>query len=196
MEFEAIEPEIEINGKVIYSSVAAFPMARCLPAKILVRKGLGKSVNKKFQIDTNDWYSLRDWVDALNEMSLRFGDDALIKIGMKIPEIIPFPVPAKDMESALKLLEIVYHMNHRKNGRTLFDPNSGVILERIGHYSYTRNENEYTINLNESSYPCALAKGLLTAIARKIEPNSIVIHDDSTSCCKRGDKFCTFKVRL
>ncbi len=35
MELEAIEPEIEINGKVVYSSVAAFPMARCLPAKIL-----------------------------------------------------------------------------------------------------------------------------------------------------------------
>jgi hypothetical protein len=71
MELEGIEPKIEINGKVVYSSVAAFPMARCLPAKILVRNGLGKSVNKKFQIDNNDWYSLQDWVDALNEMSLR-----------------------------------------------------------------------------------------------------------------------------
>ena len=115
---------------------------------------------------------------------------------MMVPEIVPLPEWVKDLDSAVKFGEKIYYMKHKKNGSIMFDPNSGAILERIGHYSYTRNGNEYTINLNESSYPCALAKGLLTAIARKIEPNSIVIHDDSTSCCKRGDKFCTFKIRL
>jgi hypothetical protein len=78
----------------------------------------------------------------------------------------------------------------------MFDPNSGVILERISHYSYSRDGNGYKIFINESSYPCALVKGLITAIVRKFEPNSIVIHDESTSCCKRGDKFCTFKIRM
>jgi hypothetical protein len=59
MEFKAIESGIEINGQTVYTTVNAF-LARCIPAKILLGKGIGKRVNKKFQIDVNDWYPQQD----------------------------------------------------------------------------------------------------------------------------------------
>lgn len=194
MEHEDIGQGVEVIGKLVYSSVAGFPMVRCLPAKILVKKGIGKSVNKKFQIGNNDWYSRQVWLDALKEMSSRFGDDALMKIGMTIPEIVPLPEWVTDLDSAVKYGEKIHHTYYRKNGNIMYDVNSDVLLEGISHYSYSRNGNEYTI-MSESSFPCTLVKGLLTAIAKKFEQNSIVIHDDSTSCCKRGDKLCTYKIR-
>ena len=89
---------------------------------------------------------------------------------------------------------MIYHRNLRKNGKIMFDPNSGIMLEGISHYSYSKNGNEYTI-VSDSPYPCALVKGLLTAVAQKFKPKAIVIHDDSTSCRKRGDNSCTYKIR-
>jgi hypothetical protein len=97
----------------------------------------------------------------------------LTKIGIKIPEIVLSPVPTKDMDSAFKLLDIVYHLNHRKNGRIMFDPNSGVMLEGIGHYSYSRNGNEHVFE-SDTPYPCALEIGLVTYIEHKYNPNASI----------------------
>ena len=194
MEFVAIEPGIEIDGLFERSSIEAFEMARCVPAKILYGKGIGKRVNHKFQIDVRDWFPQQDCLDAFKEISLRLGDNALTKIGMKIPEIVSFPVPVKDIENALKLLDLVYHLNHRKNGRIMFEPNSGVMLEGIGHYSYSRNGDEHMIE-SDTPFPCALDMGILTTIAHKFNSNASIIHDDSTPCRKRGDKSCMYKIK-
>ena len=168
-------------------------MARCIPAKILFAKGLGKRVNKKFQIGDKDWYSRQDWLDALKEMSSRFGDDTLIRIGMMVPEIVPLPEWVKDLDSAVKFGEKIYYMKHKKNGSIMFDPNSGAVLEGISHYSYSKNGNEYTLK-SDSPYPCAFVKGLLTAVAQKFEPNAIVIHDDTTSCVKKEINYALIKL--
>lgn len=194
MESKAIESRIEINGRAVYSTVNAF-MVRCIPAKILFGKGIGKRVDKKFQIDNNDWYQQQDWLDALKEMSSRLGDDALSQIGMKIPENALFPEQVEDMDSALKSIDIAYHMNHRKNGRIMFDPSSGIMLEGIGHYGYSRNGDERVIVCEcDTPYPCTFDKGVLTAMAQKFNPNAYVLHDDSMPCRKNGNESCIYKI--
>ena len=195
MEFNAFEPGIEINGQIVYSTVAAFPMARCVPARILFNKGIGKRVNKKFQIDDNEWYQQQVWLDVLKEMSSRFGDDALSRIGTRIAGIVPLPEWAKEIDSAIKFVNIAYHISHKKDGKIMFDPDSGVMLDGIGHISCSRNGEEYII-VSESPYPCAFEKGIITAIVQQFKPNVSVIHDDSTPCRKNGNESCTYKVRL
>jgi hypothetical protein len=116
MGIERIEPGIEIYGLNIYSGVAAFPMTRCVSTRLLLKKGLGKRINKKFKIDDTDWYQQQNWLDALKEMSLRFLGDVLSQIGMRMLEYAPFPETTKDLETAIKQMDIIYHKVHRKNG--------------------------------------------------------------------------------
>ena len=78
----------------------------------------------------------------------------------------------------------------------MFDPNSGVTLEGIGHYGYGKNGDERMIVSEcNTSYPCAFDKGILTAMARKFQPNAFVIHDDSMPSRKNGNKSCVYKIR-
>lgn len=195
MEFKAIEPGIEINGQTVFSGVDAFKMARCIPAKILFNKGIGQRVNKKFHIDYNDWYQQQVWLDAFKEISMRLGDHALSQIGIKISDNIQFPEWVKDIDSALKLVDISYHMNHRKNGRPMFDPTSGAMLDGIGHYGYSRKRGEnMIISECNTPYPCEFDKAVLTAVAQKFKPGAYVTHDDSRPCRKNGNKSCTYKI--
>jgi hypothetical protein len=134
-------------------------------------------------------------LDAFTEISLRFGDNALSQIGIKIPENAQFPERIKDIDSALKSIDIAYHMNHRKDGRIMFDPNSGEMLEGIGHYGYIRNGDERMIVCEcNTPYTCAFDKGILTAIEQKFNPNAYVIHDDSMPCRNNGNKSCMYKI--
>jgi len=94
---------------------------------------------KKFKIDDIDWYQQQNWLDALKEMSLRFGEEVLSQIGMKMLDYAPFPETTKDLETAIKQMDMIYHKVHRKNGKIMFDSNSGLMLEGIGHYYYCIN---------------------------------------------------------
>jgi hypothetical protein len=196
MEFKAIEPGIEVNGQTIYAIVDGFKMAKGVPERILLDKGIGKKVNEKFQIDPNGWYPQQAWLDSFKEISSKMGDLALSQIGMKIPENAEFPSWVNDIDSGIKSVDIAYHMNHRKNGKVMFDPNSGKMLEGIGHYGYNRNEDEQVI-LSECNtpYPCAFDMGILTAMARKFHPKAIVTHDDTMPCRKKGNESCMYKIR-
>jgi hypothetical protein len=53
---------------------------------------------------------------------------------MKMLDYAPFPETTKDLETAIKQMDMIYHKVHRKNGKIMFDSNSGLMLEGIGHY--------------------------------------------------------------
>ena len=124
------------------------------------------------------------------------GDLALSQIGMKIPENAEFPERVNNIDSAIKAVDIAYHMNRRKNGKIMFNPNSGMTLEGIGHYGYSRDGDERVIMSEcNTPYPCAFDMGILTAMARKFQSNAIVIHDNSMPCRKNGNESCVYKIR-
>ena len=114
---------------------------------------------------------------------------------MKIPENAMFPSGVKDIASAIKLIDVAYHLNHRKNGKVLFDINTGKMEEGIGHYGYEKIENRNMI-ISEcmNPYPCAFDFGIIMAMARKFEIKANIAHDDSKPCRKNGADSCTYII--
>ncbi|HOV14530.1 MAG TPA: hypothetical protein PK771_09625, partial [Spirochaetota bacterium] len=97
--------------------------------------------------------------------------------------------------SAIQSIDIAYHLNHRKNGKVLFDTQNGKMFEGIGHYGYEKVDDKNMIICEcKNPYPCAFDKGIITAMAQKFESKAKVIHDDSKPCRKNGTDSCTYIV--
>lgn len=62
----------------------------------------------------------------------------MYNIGLSIPENAVFPPWVVDIDTAVKAIDIAYHLNHRKDGKPLFDMKTGTMSEGIGHYGYER----------------------------------------------------------
>ncbi len=141
------------------------------------------------------WYSHDSWLKSFEKIAKEIGDATLQLIGMEIPENAIFPPWVKDIDSAIKAIDIAYHMNHRKNGKELFDINTGKVEEGIGYYGYRRIDNtNMIISECRNPYPCAFDFGIIMTMARKFEINANVTHDDSKPCRKNGSDSCTYII--
>jgi hypothetical protein len=99
------------------------------------------------------------------------------------------------MHSAIKAIDVAYHINHRKNGKPLFDEDTNTIHEGIGHYGYEQVPGKsLIISRSNNPYPCAFDKGIITSMARQYDVKSFVVHDDSKPCRKNGADSCTYLV--
>jgi hypothetical protein len=118
-----------------------------------------------------------------------------MQIGQHIPKHAPFPPTITDIHSAMASMDAAYHMNHRKNGKVMFDPATGQMLSGIGNYGYTPVPRERRIiSICENPYPCDFDRGIITTLAQRFEKNSRVTHDDSAPCRKNGADSCKYIV--
>lgn len=196
MEFKSFEEGIEVNGRTVYTIVAGFRVVKSLPSKILLENGIGnKTEDGKVEIEASAWYPQQSWLDAFKVIAKKMGDSVLYQIGLKIPENADFPDWVQDIESAIKSIDIAYHMNHRKNGTIMFNTENGEILEGIGHYGFEKVDGENKIiSVCDNPYPCDFDKGIITFMARKFQPKALVKHDESISCRKKGDESCAYTI--
>ncbi|MGA7721699.1 MAG: hypothetical protein WCA84_11035 [Ignavibacteriaceae bacterium] len=117
----------------------------------------------------------------------------LMMIGSKIPENAEFPSRIVDLNSAIRSINIAYHMNHRKNGVILYDVKTSVFTEEIRHYGYEKIPGKnLIISECRNPYPCAFDFGILTTLTKKFEPNAIVERDKSKPCRKNSADSCTY----
>ncbi len=196
MEYVPFEGGIEINGQTVWSVVDGFPLLKFIPSKILIAEGVGeKGGGGIVKIDPEGWYSQSAWLRAFKAISAKVGSDTLYEIGCKIPENAIFPPTVVDVDSAIASIDIAYHMNHRKRGEVMFDPETGQMLEGIGHYGFERVPGENKIiSVCRNPYPCHFDRGIVFAMARRFEDNAEVVHDDSKECRREGAQSCTYVV--
>jgi hypothetical protein len=195
MQFKAFEPDIEVNGQTVYSVVDALGSFKKLAHEILLSVGIGSMSDNGYEIKMDGWYSQESWLKAFERVAKDIGDLTLKQIGTRIPANAIFPAWVKNIDSAIKSIDIAYHMNHRKKGVIMFDPNTGKMLEGIGHYGYERITNEnMIISKCENPYPDAFDHGIITTMAKRFELRANVIHDDSKECRKNGAESCTYIV--
>lgn len=196
MQFIPFEKNIEVNGQTVNSIMDGFSLFKKIPSKYLLREGIGKVDGDGIvKLDPDAWYSQEAWLKAFENISKEVGDSTLHKIGLKIPENAQFPPFVKDVESALSAIDIAYHMNHRKNGQVMFDPQTGKMEEGIGHYGYEKISGQNKVICKcENPYPCDFDKGIITTMAGKFSRTAIVIHDNDKECRKKGANSCTFIV--
>jgi len=195
MQFKAFEPGIEVNGQTVYTIVAGFKGFTNIASKMLLDVGVGTAgVDGLVEIDPAAWYPQESWLRAFEQISEDVGA-VLYTIGLEIPNNARFPPWVQDVHSAVKSIDIAYHMNHRKDGQVMFDPESGTMLEGIGHYGCAPVEGrDRIVSVCENPYPCDFDLGILTTMAMKFQPGARVLHDDRQPCRKDGADSCTYIV--
>lgn len=159
-----------------------------------------KEIIDKYGLNTEEgaWNDLQSLLDAMKEIAESIGEMNLFMIGKELMEGAKFP-PMDGLESALKSIDIAYHMNHRKNGKPMFDPNTGQMTEGIGHYDLVRfdEENKEAMLVCHTPYPSKFEEGLIVQVARKFKPEGsfLKVQLDTTKETRReGGERCTFKI--
>ena len=196
MQFKVFEPDIEVNGPTVYSIIAGLGYFTNLSRRYFSRVNIGTVVNKELRIDMNGWYPQAAWLEAFKNIAEQVGDRVLYSIGLSIPETAQFPPWVVDIDTAIKAIDVAYHINHRKNGHLLFNMNSGAMTEGIGHYGYERDRSgkDQIISVSHNPYPCAFDRGIITAMARKFQGNAQVTHDNTRECRSNGAETCTYII--
>jgi hypothetical protein len=195
MQFEVFEPDIEVNGPTVYSVIAGLGYFTNLSRRYFSQVNIGTVVNRELHIDMNGWYPQAAWLEAFKNISAQVGDRVLFNIGLSIPANAEFPPWVIDIDSGIKAIDVAYHLNHRKDGKLLFDVKTGVMSEGIGHYGYDRaGEEKKIVSVSCNPYPCAFDRGIITAMAHKFEPNAQVVHDDTKECRSAGAHSCTYII--
>jgi hypothetical protein len=196
MQFKVFEPGIEVSGASLGAIVDGFRKYPTVAMKYLTKHGLTKNLpGKQSEIDRNGWYSLEDFLAAYEGIANEVGTNSLYGIGRSIPENATFPPHVKDVYSAIGSIDVAYHMNHRKNGAVMFNPETGQMLEGIGHYRMEPIENEKRIIcICENPYPCDFDRGIISSMANRFEPLARTAHDNDAPCRKSGGDSCTYVV--
>ena len=196
MQYKVFEPDIEVNGSTVYSVIAGLGYFTNLSRRYFSRVNIGTVVNKELRIDLDGWYPQHAWLEAFKNIAEQIGDRVLFRIGLSVPENAQFPPWVVDIDTAIKAIDVAYHLNHRKNGAPLFDINAGTMIEGVGHYGYERSRDgkNQIISVSHNPYPCAFDLGLITAMAHKFQPNALVKHDDAKECRSHGAETCTYNI--
>ncbi len=196
MQFQAFEKGIEVSGQAVYSIIDGFKQFKSLATKYLLGVGIGEKGKDGFvELILDAWYSQEKWLEAFKQISETIGTGVLYNTGLAIPEDAIFPSWINDIESAIKSIDIAYHLNHRKNGIIMFNETTGKMLEGIGHYGYEKvDDKNIIISVCNNPYPCDFDKGILTAMATKFEIKAHIIHDDSKPCRKNNADSCTYII--
>ena len=196
MQFKAFEPGIEVSGECIGSMVDGFKKYPTIALKYLSKHNLVKSSGPNAgQVDRAAWFPLESWLAAYEGISSEIGLNSLYACGRSIPDNAVFPPNVKDVFSAVSSIEVAYHMNHRKAGKVMFDPTTGMFLEGIGHYKVEQVPNERRlIALCENPYPCDFDRGIIASMANRFEPDAKTVHDADKPCRKKGADSCTYIV--
>src|SRR5688572_7792361 len=163
MQFKAFEPGIDVYGSSLDAIVEAFKLFPSIALKRLVSHGIG-TVNAKGEIviDREGWYPQASWLAAFEGFATTVGTRALFQIGQHVPKHAIFPPSITDIRSGVASIDVAYHMNHRKNGKPMFDPTTGQKTKGIGRYGMADGGELKIISTCETPYPCDFVRGILS----------------------------------
>ena len=189
-QFVAINENVEVNKQTVLSFVNSMEKSKDVRLEILKNNGINP--------DEKEWFNQQKWLNAFKEITDKFGEMNLFLIGKAIIDSAKFP-PINDLEEGLKSIDIAYHMNHRIDGKIMFDQKTGKLLEGIGHYKLVEyNENEKTaIMICNNPYPSKFDEGIITQIVRKFKRSGSqesVKLDTSKESRKFGADSCTYII--
>ncbi len=190
-QYEAILPDIEVNGQTVLSFVNSMELGMESRLETLQKHGIDPKPQQ--------WYPQQAWLNAFRELGNMLGEMNLFMIGKAIISNADFP-PMEGLEHALRSIDVAYHMNHRRNGQVMFNPENGTMLEGIGHYSLTEfnAESRQAKMVCDNPYPSKFDEGIIIQVLRNFKPeNSIsqsVQLDTTQETRKNGGNSCTYLI--
>ena len=142
--YKAFDNVVEVNAETILSVVDGMGSFKAMGSQILEKNGITS-------LEPGKWYPQKSWLSAFQDISKQVGPMTLFTIGKKIPENAKFPPNVTDVHSALAVIDVAYHMNHR-NGE-------------IGHYVYGKTGERSAVVTTQTPYPSDFDRGLIDARA-------------------------------
>src|SRR5262245_37821570 len=195
MQFKPFETGIEVSGESVGAIIDGFRKFPTIAQKYLIKHGFIKPTQNVSDVDRTHWYPQESWLFAFEAIAAEVGVNSLYGVGRLIPENSTFPPHLTDVPSALGSLDIAYHMNHRKQGNVMFDAQTGMMQEGIGHMIATPVDGEQRmVVVCETPYTCDFERGVVSGLAARFDPNSKCAHDTNAPCRKKGASSCTYVV--
>lgn len=189
-EFIGLEPGIMVNGQTVLSVIHGLGTYKIMARTILNAHGIANPA-------VDEWYLQQGWLDAFKEIDGKVGRAILFAIGKQIPNTADWPPTVQTIEDALSSIDVAYHINHQKNNQSMFDMNTGVMQDGIGHYSFKKIGEGKGIMTCDNPYPCEFDQGIIEATAEKFKPESSqnvkVLHDEAI-CRKNGTDQCLYHI--
>ncbi|HKU40731.1 MAG TPA: hypothetical protein VJR89_21370 [Polyangiales bacterium] len=193
MQFKVFESGIENSGESVGAIVDGFKKFPTIAQKYMCKYGFLKPNQTLADLDRTRWYSEESWLQAFEAISNEVGLNSLYGVGKAMIENAVLPPQICDVPSALGSLDVAYHMNHRKKGVIMFDPQTGMMLEGIGHFVATVDAAEKrVVVVSNTPYPCDFERGIVGGFASRFDPNARTVHDSNAPCRKKGAESCTY----
>ena len=189
-QFEAFNKDVEVNAQTVASVVNAMEMGKETRTSILKENNIDLSTQK--------WFKQQDWLNAFRQIAEEIGQMNLFQIGKAIIDNAQFP-PISGLEEGLRSIDVAYHMNHRLNGKELFNPATGQMEEGIGHYQLTEFDTEAkkAVMVCNNPYPSKFDEGIIVQIVRrfKAKPGRESVTLDPTKPTRtKGADSCTYNI--
>jgi hypothetical protein len=189
-QFEAFNKNVEVNKQTVLSVVNSMEKGKDGRLAILLKHGINP--------DEKEWFNQQKWLNAFKDIADNLGDMNLFLIGKAIINNANFP-PIKDLEDGLRSIDIAYHMNHRLNGKLMFDPETGKVTGGIGYYKlkkFDANSKE-AVMVCDNPYPSKFDEGIIAQVVNKFKPSgarAAVDLDRTEESRTNGANSCTYLI--
>ncbi len=187
----AFNPDVEVIPEAVLAILNCMENGKAFRAELLKKNG--------FEIDKSTGLSIQKVLNVLWEIQEKLGEMNLFLIGKAVTSNAILP-PMKDLEEALRSIDIGYHMNSRLNNKPMFDPIRGKVIDGIGNYLLTEfdSKNKKAVMVCTNPYPSKFDEGIITQFVRKFRPanslTSTVELDSSKPTRTNGGDSCTFLI--
>jgi len=191
VQFKSINPRTQVLGDALLATIDGLGAFKNMALQILEENGIKNP-------EINKWYPQQNWLNAFKVIAEKIGSNTLFVIGTKIPENAKWPPGIDSIENALASIDVAYHMNHMIDNDVLFDPDTGVMKEGIGHYGFEKLDEKKIRMMCDNPYPCDFDRGIIVNTAKIFNPKGQqfvkVDHDESGLCRNKGDNVCNYII--
>lgn len=189
-QFVAKNPKVEVHVSAVMSVVNAMEKGKDTRMEILRSNNI--------YVDQAEWFLQQDWLNAFKVIAESLGNMNLFMIGKAIIDNAQFP-PINNLEEGLGSIDVAYHMNHRLEGKVMFDGATGKMTPGLGHYKLTALDEKarQAEMVCDNPYPSEFDRGIITQVVRKFKPAGAreeVILDTTKETRINGGNSCTYKV--
>ena len=160
-------------------------------------ESFAKSMNI-LSVDPDGWMSRDVAFKSFSFFSKLLGPNALYRMGKSVGKNILTIKLIDTFDQAVLNLDKVYHLNHRQDGKVMYDIETGEIIDTIGHYNtFKITDNEFRVEVS-SPYPCEFDRGLIEEYVRKYIGNKDVHvrHKPGSPCKKNGMDICSYTITI
>ena len=172
-----IPPQVEVNGLIVQAVVEVMGAFRSVALRILEKNGITDP-------KADNWYPLHSWLSSFDTIVRDVGPNTLHQIGRHVAMSGEVPTELKSLHEVFGSLDETYYAQHRGGGD-------------IGHYHYIGTGERSGTMVCTTPYPSEFDRGVITALAERFEPVSLVDVrlDQSTEARTAGGLSCTYLIK-